>query len=86
MIRATWTAPCSITITGHAGYAEKGKLFPTDIGCVVNKFLMDHFKNIMDYNFTATVEKDFDDIADGKKEWRKVIDKFYIPFHKNIQN
>ena len=39
----------------------------------------------MDYNFTATVEKDFDDIADGKKEWRKVIDKFYVPFHKNIR-
>ena len=67
------------------GYAEKGKLFPTDIGCVVNNFLMDHFNNIMDYNFTATVEKDFDDIADGKKEWRKVIDKFYVPFHKNIR-
>ena len=67
------------------GYAEKGKLFPTDIGCVVNSFLMDHFNNIMDYNFTATVEKDFDDIADGKKEWRKVIDKFYQPFHKNIR-
>ena len=67
------------------GYAEKGKLFPTDIGCVVNKFLMEHFNNIMDYNFTATVEKDFDDIADGKKEWRKVIDKFYVPFHKNIR-
>ncbi len=67
------------------GYADKGKLFPTDIGCVVNSFLMDHFTNIMDYNFTATVEKDFDDIADGKKEWRKVIDKFYVPFHKNIR-
>ncbi len=67
------------------GYAEKGKLFPTDIGCVVNNFLMDHFANIMDYNFTATVEKDFDDIADGKKEWRKVIDRFYVPFHKNIR-
>ena len=67
------------------GYAEKGKLFPTDIGCVVNNFLMEHFANIMDYNFTATVEKDFDEIADGKKEWRKVIDRFYIPFHKNIR-
>jgi DNA topoisomerase-1 len=67
------------------GYADKCKLFPTDIGCVVNSFLMDHFTNIMDYNFTATVEKDFDDIADGKKEWRKVIDKFYVPFHKNIR-
>ena len=67
------------------GYAEKGKLFPTDIGCVVNNFLMDHFANIMDYNFTATVEKDFDEIAAGEKEWRKVIDRFYVPFHKNIR-
>ena len=67
------------------GYSEKGKLFPTDIGCVVNNFLMEHFANIIDYNFTATVEKDFDEIADGKKEWRKVIDRFYVPFHKNIR-
>ena len=67
------------------GYAEKGKLFPTDIGCVVNNFLMEHFANIMDYNFTATVEKDFDEIAAGNKEWRKVIDNFYQPFHKNIR-
>ena len=67
------------------GYAEKGKLFPTDIGCVVNNFLMQHFNNIMDYNFTATVEKDFDEIAAGKKEWRKVINSFYLPFHKNIR-
>ena len=67
------------------GFAEKGKLFPTDIGCVVNDFLMVHFPNIMDYNFTATVEKDFDEIAAGKKEWRKVIDRFYVPFHKNIR-
>jgi len=64
--------------------AEKGKLFPTDIGTVVNGFLMEHFADIMDYNFTATVEKDFDNIAEGKKEWRNVIDKFYVPFHKNI--
>ena len=67
------------------GYAEKGKLFPTDIGCVVNNFLMEHFSDIMDYNFTAKVEKDFDDIADGNQEWRKVIDHFYVPFHKNIR-
>ena len=65
--------------------SEKGKLFPTDIGTVVNAFLMEHFTDIIDYNFTATVEKDFDDIAAGKKEWRKVIDKFYVPFHKNIR-
>ena len=46
---------------------------------------MEHFSNIMDYNFTATVEKDFDEIAAGEKEWRKVIDRFYVPFHKNIR-
>ena len=67
------------------GYSEKSKLFPTDIGCVVNKFLMEHFNDIIDYNFTATVEKDFDEIAAGEKEWRKVIDKFYLPFHKNVR-
>ena len=65
--------------------SEKGKLFPTDIGTVVNRFLLEHFSNIMDYNFTATVERDFDEIAAGKKEWRKVIDKFYVPFHENIK-
>ncbi len=65
--------------------SEKDKLFPTDIGSVVNGFLMEHFTDIMDYNFTAAVEKDFDEIAEGKKEWRKVIDKFYAPFHKNIR-
>ena len=65
--------------------AEKSKLFPTDIGSVVNTFLMEHFADIVDYNFTATVEKDFDDIASGKKQWRKVVDKFYVPFHKNIR-
>ncbi len=66
------------------GNAEKGKLVPTDIGSVVNEFLMKNFDEIMDYNFTATVEKDFDEIADGKKEWRSVIDSFYKPFHRTI--
>ena len=65
--------------------AEKSKLFPTDIGSVVNQFLLEHFTDIMDYNFTATVEKDFDEIAAGEKEWRKVIDGFYTPFHRNIR-
>lgn len=64
---------------------EKGKLFPTDIGTIVNKFLMEHFPDVIDYGFTATVEKDFDEIAAGKKAWRKVIDKFYVPFHRNIR-
>ena len=65
------------------GY-EKGKLFPTDIGFIVNNFLVEHFSNIMNYNFTAIVEKDFDDIALGNKEWRNVISEFYYPFHENI--
>ncbi len=65
--------------------AEKGKLLPTDIGAIVNKFLLQHFNEIMDYNFTAKVEQDFDDISTGKQQWRKVIDHFYVPFHKNVK-
>ena len=70
--------------TEHLG-AEKGKLFPTDIGTIVNQFLMEHFTDIMDYNFTAKVEKDFDDVANGTQAWRDVIDQFYIPFHRNVK-
>ncbi|MBQ7062615.1 MAG: type I DNA topoisomerase [Bacteroidales bacterium] len=68
----------------HIG-AEKGKLFPTDIGSIVNQFLMEHFTDIMDYNFTAKVEKDFDDVANGTQAWREVIDQFYVPFHRNVK-
>ena len=68
----------------HIG-AEKGKLFPTDIGSIVNQFLMEHFTDIMDYNFTAKVEKDFDDVANGTQAWREVIDQFYLPFHRNVK-
>lgn len=64
--------------------AEKAKLFPTDIGMVVNDFLLVHFKDIMDFNFTANVEKEFDEIADGKLQWVKMIDNFYKPFHKKV--
>lgn len=64
--------------------AEKAKLFPTDIGMVVNDFLVKHFENIMDFNFTAFVEEEFDDIAKGKLEWHKMIDGFYKPFHKKV--
>jgi len=65
---------------------EKAKLFPTDIGTVVNNFLLEYFKEIMDYNFTANVEKEFDEIATGQKEWNKVIDEFYWPFHKQVEH
>ena len=63
---------------------EKGKLFPTDLGMLVTRFLLQYFENVIDYGFTAEVEKDFDEIAQGKKVWNKMIDKFYIPFHKQI--
>ena len=62
------------------GY-EKAKLFPTDIGTIVNNFLEQYFGNIMDYNFTASVEEEFDRIADGDLEWTEMIDHFYKPFH-----
>ncbi len=65
--------------------AEKAKLFPTDIGMVGNEFLMKHFNDIINYNFTATVEKEFDDIAEGKLDWQKMLHKFYTPFHKNVE-
>ena len=64
--------------------SEKQKLFPTDIGILVTQFLMDHFMNIMDYNFTATVEGEFDEIAEGKLVWNSMIKEFYSPFHNQI--
>jgi len=64
--------------------AEKAKLVPSDIGIIVNDFLMGHFNDIMDYNFTASVEKEFDEIAEGKLNWTKMIDKFYRPFHDKV--
>jgi len=66
--------------------AEKSKLFPTDIGMVVNDFLVDNFKSIMDYNFTADVEKEFDEIAQGQKKWNEMISQFYDPFHKTVEH
>ncbi len=65
---------------------EKSKLFPTDIGMVVTDYLVDNFDEIMDYNFTASVEEEFDDIAEGKKVWNEMIDKFYQPFHDKVEN
>src|SRR6185503_13808978 len=65
---------------------EKSKLFPTDIGMLVNDFLMQHFKEVMDYSFTAEIEKEFDEISNGMKKWEKVIDEFYNPFHKDVES
>ncbi|GHV61115.1 DNA topoisomerase 1 [Bacteroidia bacterium] len=66
--------------------AEKKKLFPSNIGVIVTDFLDEHFPKIMDYNFTAKAEENFDDIACGDVEWQKMIDKFYMPFHKNVES
>ncbi len=74
----------SIEKTETAG-SEKSKLFPTDIGMVVNDYLLEQFPDILDFNFTAAVEKEFDDIAIGNMEWEKMIDTFYHPFHKSIE-
>ncbi|MBQ5888596.1 MAG: type I DNA topoisomerase [Bacteroidaceae bacterium] len=66
--------------------AEKAKLMPTDIGIVVNDFLFEYFPEIMDYNFTATVEKEFDEIADGKRHWAEHISVFYKEFEPKIDD
>ncbi len=66
--------------------SDKGKLVPTDIGLIVNDFLVDHFENILDYNFTAKVEADFDDIAEGKEEWTQMMKDFYAKFHPRVED
>lgn len=66
--------------------ADRRKLMPTDIGIVVNDFLVDYFQNIMDYDFTARVESNFDEIAEGKVEWTKMIDEFYQDFHATVED
>lgn len=65
--------------------AEKNKLIPTDIGTVVNDFLLDNFPEIMDYNFTANVEKDFDAVAEGQKNWTELIRQFYGEFEPQVE-
>lgn len=66
--------------------AEKAKLFPTDIGMVVNDFLLQYFPNIMDFHFTARVEEEFDEIAEGNLDWQKMLKEFYTPFHKTVED
>lgn len=65
---------------------EKAKLFPTDIAVLVNNFLTEHFEQVLDYHFTARIEKQFDEIAEGDMDWTKMIDGFYRPFHEHIQH
>lgn len=65
--------------------ADKGKLIPTDMGYIVNDFLVEHFPDIVNYGFTARVEEDFDEIAEGKRQWQQVIDTFYQGFHPVVE-
>ncbi len=75
------------TITSSENFgAEKNKLFPTDLGMVVNDFLREHFTKVMDYDFTAKIEAEFDHIAEGRQEWHKMIDDFYLPFHEIVEH
>ena len=64
--------------------SDKGKMVPTDIGMIVNDFLVSHFTNILDYNFTAKVEENFDEIAAGDEDWQKMMDEFYKDFHPTV--
>lgn len=66
--------------------SDKGKLVPTATGMVVNDFLVNHFSNILDYNFTAKVEESFDNIAEGNKEWTSMMKEFYKDFHPHVQD
>ena len=66
--------------------AEKGKLMPTDTGTVVNDFLIEYFPDILDYNFTASVEKQFDEIAEGEKQWTSILKTFYKHFHPSVES
>ncbi len=73
------------TLSERVG-ADKGKLIPTDIGSVVNDFLVNHFDTIMDYNFTAKVENSFDEIAEGNENWTEMLSDFYKHFHPVVEN
>lgn len=73
-------------ITQENTGAEKSKLFPTDLGMVVTDFLKQHFEKVMDYGFTAKIEREFDEIAEGKTKWSSMIDGFYKPFHVSIEH
>ncbi len=74
------TSRVDTEITG----SEKNKLFPTNIAMIVNDFLVEHFPDITSYSFTAEIEQEFDEIANGKLKWQKMIEQFYKPFHKTV--
>jgi len=75
----------TVQIRGYVEKDDNKKLFPTEIGLTVNKLLVEHFSKIVDYQFTAKVEDDLDEIAEKNKAWKKVIEDFYKPFEKNLK-
>ncbi|NRB83736.1 MAG: type I DNA topoisomerase [Winogradskyella sp.] len=74
-----------VTLSEKSG-SNKGKLVPTDTGMIVTDFLVNHFENILDYNFTAKVEESFDDIAEGKEDWKAMMKDFYKGFHPQVED
>ena len=86
IVKLTANNTIQAVIANEITGAEKSKLFPTDLGNVVTDFLKVHFKDVMDYSFTAKIENEFDEIADGKLVWNNMIDGFYKPFHKTIEH
>jgi len=74
-----------VTLSEKVG-SDKGKLVPTDIGMIVTDFLVNHFESILDYSFTAKVEADFDEIAEGKEDWKKMMKSFYDNFHPIVED
>jgi DNA topoisomerase-1 len=74
-----------VTAKENFGF-EKKKMFPTDIGTVVTDFLVQHFDKVLDYSFTAKIEEQFDEVAEGQKQWTKMIAEFYNPFHARIED
>lgn len=74
-----------VTLSEKVG-SDKGKLVPTDIGMIVTDFLVNHFESILDYSFTAKVEADFDEIAEGKEDWKKMMRSFYDNFHPIVED
>jgi len=85
VLRLTGQTVQKVTEQENTG-AEKSKLFPTDLGLVVTDFLNLHFDKVMDYSFTAEIEKEFDEIADGKMVWNKMVADFYEPFHNGVEH
>jgi DNA topoisomerase I len=84
--RPSTYAPTISTILSRGYVVKDGRYFaPTDFAYVVNNLLVEHFKEIVDYQFTAEMEEDLDEIAEGKKEWAPVIKEFYVPFEKNLE-